>query len=330
MRSKIRHGGNLTWTQTISTSQIDSASAVAVGPAGTVVVVGTTRGTLPGQTSAGFADAYVRKYDALGNELWTRQFGVNGNDSANAVAVDAAGNIAVTGVVDGAFPGATAGGGDDLYVRKYDSVGNVLWTRQFSSTFVADEAGNAVAFDTAGNVFVAGATEHNLGGTNLGGIDAFIIKLDAAGTRLWSKNRGGGNEDVFYGLAVDGSGSAYAAGSIDRAGIYADALFEKHLGTNATAWSRQFDDLPISGTSVVAFSVAIDAPGNALVVGTANSYFFLRKYSPSGVQLTQASYSQSSVATGVTVDSLGRIVVCGRLLDTSFTPRGFVGWITSE
>lgn len=327
---KYDTAGNLTWTQTISTSDIDSASAVAVGPAGSVVVVGTTRGTLPGQMNAGFADAWVRKFDALGNELWTRQFGVYGNDSANAVAVDAAGNIVVTGVVDGAFPGFTAGGGDDLYVRKYDSAGNVVWTRQYSSTFVADEAGNAIAFDPAGNVYVAGATQNNLGGPPLGGIDAFIMKLDSAGTRLWTRNRGGPYDDVFYGLAIDQSGNAYTAGVIDRSGNYADALLEKHLGTNATDWSRQFDNVPISGTAVAAFSVAVDALGNALVVGTGNSYFFLRKYSPAGVQLTQASYSESSVATGVTVDSLGRIVICGRLIDISFTPRGFVGWITYE
>lgn len=327
---KYDTAGNLTWTQTISTPDIDSASAVAVGPAGSVVVVGTTRGTLPGQMNAGFTDAWVRKFDALGNELWTRQFGVYGNDSANAVAVDAAGNIVVTGVVDGAFPGFTAGGGDDLYVRKYDSAGNVVWTRQYSSTFVADEAGNAIAFDPAGNVYVAGATQNNLGGPPLGGIDAFIMKLDSAGTRLWTRNAGGPYDDVFYGLAIDQSGNAYTAGVIDRSGNFADALLEKHLGTNATDWSRQFDNVPISGTAVAAFSVAVDALGNALVVGTGNSYFFLRKYSPAGVQLTQASYSESSVATGVTVDSLGRIVICGRLIDISFTPRGFVGWITYE
>ena len=42
---------------------------------GNVYVAGVTYGTLPGQTNSGNYDAFVRKYDADGNELWTRQFG---------------------------------------------------------------------------------------------------------------------------------------------------------------------------------------------------------------------------------------------------------------
>ena len=65
--------------------------------------------------------------------LWTRQFGSPAQDEVYGIAVDAAG-IYVAGVTPGTMPGLlpgqTTAGGTDIYVRKYDHAGNVLWTRQ--------------------------------------------------------------------------------------------------------------------------------------------------------------------------------------------------------
>jgi hypothetical protein len=47
-------------------------TASATDAAGNVYVIGNTNGALPGQTNLGSGDAYVRKYDAAGTELWTR------------------------------------------------------------------------------------------------------------------------------------------------------------------------------------------------------------------------------------------------------------------
>src|SRR5206468_278053 len=88
---------------------------------GNVYVVGDIPfAALPGQTSAGDADAYVRKYDASGTELWTRQFGTADDDLANGIAVDGSG-VYVTGYTTGALPGQTNAGLDDAYVRKNDA-----------------------------------------------------------------------------------------------------------------------------------------------------------------------------------------------------------------
>src|SRR3972149_9981058 len=62
------------------TSAGDVGQDVAVDAAGNAYVVGNTGGTLPGQTSAGGQDAYVRKYDPAGNEGWTRQFGTSADE----------------------------------------------------------------------------------------------------------------------------------------------------------------------------------------------------------------------------------------------------------
>ncbi|HUZ02182.1 MAG TPA: SBBP repeat-containing protein, partial [Thermomicrobiaceae bacterium] len=64
-----------------------SASAIAEDAGGSVYVAGTTWGALPGQTTAGGSDAFVRAHDAHGNVRWSRQFGTSGHDGAAGVAV---------------------------------------------------------------------------------------------------------------------------------------------------------------------------------------------------------------------------------------------------
>jgi hypothetical protein len=59
----------------------------------------------------------VRKYDADGNELWTRQFGTAGVDSASGVAADASG-LYVAALTSGTFPDQTSAGGTDAFVAK--------------------------------------------------------------------------------------------------------------------------------------------------------------------------------------------------------------------
>jgi outer membrane protein assembly factor BamB len=81
--------------------------AMAAGPTG-IYVTGTALygHSLSGQISAGGDDAFVRKYNPDGQELWTRQFGSQGRDSAATVAVDDAGGVYVVGTTSGYLPGA--------------------------------------------------------------------------------------------------------------------------------------------------------------------------------------------------------------------------------
>ncbi len=89
------------------TSHRDEAKSVSVDAAGAAYVAGSVGPdlALPGQTSAGESDAFVRKYDSAGTELWTRQFGSSGWDVAGSVSVGADGAIYVAGNVSEALPG---------------------------------------------------------------------------------------------------------------------------------------------------------------------------------------------------------------------------------
>src|SRR5207249_303356 len=79
---KFDAAGNLLWARQFGTVfDLDDATGVAVDGSG-VYVVGFIFGALPGQSNTGSRDAFVRKYDVDGNELWTRQFGSSSSDEA--------------------------------------------------------------------------------------------------------------------------------------------------------------------------------------------------------------------------------------------------------
>ena len=211
--------GNEQWTRQFGTKVFDSAVGVAVNSAGYLYVAGRTASALPGQTNLGDSDAYVRKYDSNGNEQWTRQFGSQGAEFAQRVAVDSVGNLYVSGQTTGVLPGQTASlpkstgfsTDNDAYVRKYDPNGNELWTRQFGTPSL--DFSSDVAVDGAGNLFVAGGTEGSLPGNNsLGDFDAYVRKYDSKGNELWTRQFGSQRADFTEAVGADGTGNLYVVG----------------------------------------------------------------------------------------------------------------------
>ncbi len=205
--------GNLLWTREFGSPNFDTALGVTIDASG-LYVVGRTEGTLPGEVSAGTVDAFIRKYDFLGNVTWSHQFGTEGFDAADGVAADASG-IYVTGETGGTFPGEVTAGGGDGYVRKYDGSGNVLWTHEFGTD--ANDGAFAIAVDLSG-VYVAGLAAGTFPGQTKSGApgsaNAFLQKYDTSGQLLWTRQFGASRDAVAYGIAVGGSG-VYVTGQAD-------------------------------------------------------------------------------------------------------------------
>ena len=145
---KYDSGGNILWSRELGTSSSDTSSGVAIDGLGSVYIVGTTQGDLGGP-NAGPDDVFVGKYDASGDHIWTRQLGKNGLDQGYGVSADKLGNVYIAGATSGNLAGTT-GGDFDAFVSKYDTAGNLLWSRQVSMS----ESGNAVSYDGLGNVYV--------------------------------------------------------------------------------------------------------------------------------------------------------------------------------
>ncbi|MGD9730501.1 MAG: SBBP repeat-containing protein, partial [Nitrospiraceae bacterium] len=235
-------GTALLYSTYIGGSGDEGGVAIAVDQAGNAYVTGTTNtpaSGFPGTAGSsiqstyggGFSAAFVTKLNAAGTALVYSTYlgGING-DSGYGIAVDAAGNAYVTGQTYGPFPGTagsliqnTIGGASDAFVTKINAAGTAL----VYSTYLGGsgkEQGNGIAVDLAGNAYVTGTTDTPGSGfpgtlrsliqsTNAGGGDAFITKLNAAGTALvYSTYLGGSGEDHGNGIAVDQMGNVYVTG----------------------------------------------------------------------------------------------------------------------
>ena len=310
----------------------DFASGVAIDEAGNVYVVGDIQqGALPGQTSLGDADAYLRKYDGQGKEVWTRQFGTQSQDGATGVTADGAGNLYVVGFTRGAIDGQTGlvSVDYDAYLRRYDCDGNELWTRQFGTPRVlVEDFTSDVAVDGAGNVYVVGFTSGPLPGqANMGEDDVHLRKYDSDGNELWARQSDSEVLDMANGVALDGAGNVYVVGDTQLGGIpgrsgvgEGDAYLRKHDGNGNELWTRQFGSQ--SGPS--ASSVAVDGEGNVYVVGSASgalpgqthlgsSDAYVRKYDGDGNELWTRQFGSrgGDKAGGVLVDGAGNLYVLG-------------------
>ncbi len=243
---------------------------VAASKGNVHAIAGSTDGTLPGQSNAGSQDAFIRRYDDGGNVVWTRQFGTSGDEFVSGLGVDSAGNVVVVGHTTGAFAGFTSLGSTDVFVRKYDPVGDVVWTRQFGTS--AQDTGGKVALDSADNIALIGSTRGSLAGFMLSGSsDAFLKRFAADGTELVSAQFGSTADDSGQGIAIDGNGALYVCGHAS-ASLFGrpplgsgDAYVVKFDQSAAMQWTAQFGTANFESCT----DLAVDPAGNsyAVVVG---------------------------------------------------------------
>ena len=113
---KDDRAGTQSWLEQFGTVADDAIYSLSSSDSA-VYAGGRTCDTIPGQTGSGGCDAFVRKYDRDGAEVWTIQFGSSRDDVASAVTV-AAGGVIAAGLANGAL--SDSGGADvpDLYVRQ--------------------------------------------------------------------------------------------------------------------------------------------------------------------------------------------------------------------
>jgi Beta-propeller repeat len=153
----------------------------------------------------------ISKHNNSGNILWskiTHPYGFcgfsNSMPSVNDIANDANGNIYITGTINNVNCGMQVH--QDAYIRKYDTDGTVMWTKQFGTNTI--DVANSLSIDASGNLYIAG---HTLGSmqsnvANKGEYDAFVRKYDANGNELQTRQFGTPKIDTVYNLTTDTNG----------------------------------------------------------------------------------------------------------------------------
>ncbi|MGZ3862875.1 MAG: T9SS type B sorting domain-containing protein [Bacteroidia bacterium] len=229
---------NWSWAKGIHTSNAEFISDVAVDPSsGNIVAVGTYTGSLnayyPGTTLIG--GGLVAKYDPSGNVIWSFSIGDNADDGCNAVAIDASGNIYVTGYFQSAaefkgnslfsyFVNANNPIGKEMFVAKYNSAGQIQWVRQGGGS--QDDEGYSVAVNTT-RLFVTGYFTNSANfsgipsGSNQSNQNAFFVSYDLSGNPLWEADAGDGVATYGRGITADAN-NVYIIGDFKGAslGIY--------------------------------------------------------------------------------------------------------------
>jgi uncharacterized protein (AIM24 family) len=244
-------------------------------------------------------NTFLAKFSPTGVHLWSESFVSYATAYATGVAVDANGNVLMTGyfLSDINLGGGTLStrGGSDAFVAKFSSTGTHVWSKSFGGT-TADQALDIVA-DSSGNAVVLGffSSSTDFGGgalTTAGGWDTFLVKYSATGAYLWAKSfNAPGSYDMPRSIGVDGNGNVvitgYFTSTIDLGGGVLSAVVSgvhstfvaKYSSSGAHVWSERF-----GGTSGLdSMGIAMDRTGNVLVTGS-----FAGTASFSGESLTSA------------------------------------------
>ena len=187
--AKLDNLGNPIFAIGAGDATLQRANAVAIDGSGNVLVTGEYNGTMDlggGMvTSGGVEDAFVAKYSPSGFHMWSKAMGGMSAQRGKDVAVDAFGNVLVTGqfwaTTDFGKGMLQSNGEHDVFVAKYNPAGTAAWTLKFGGG--STEAGESVAADSSASVWLAGSyrSPTNFGNAmltpNAGLEDVFLVKM---------------------------------------------------------------------------------------------------------------------------------------------------------
>jgi hypothetical protein len=294
--------GEVQWLWDTGGQASDAATAVAAaGDGGWLVSASFGQKVKFGDVeyaSKGMEDAALFKLSAEGVVQWVTHLGGEYTDEITHLDVDLAGNIYALGHFKGSLElgGTTlkSAGDDDLFVAKFDSVGNHVWSTRVGNAF--QERGGGLAVDQAGHVVIAGSFDKDLDflGTPVlskGESDAFVARLAPDGKLLWVKTYGGERADAAYGVDTDAAGNVVVAGGFEtridlggggvfKTAGYMDGFYLKLDAKGAHVWSRRWG----AKDQDVAIGVAALPDGSVFVSGAYRYTLDLVGAGPTAVQ----------------------------------------------
>ena len=298
---------------------------------------------------------------------YSTYLGGSGGDTGAAVSVDSSGNMYLVGTTSSLDFPTTAGvvkpalaGATDVFVTKLGPAGSPVFSTYLGGT--GSDSGAGVAVDSAGNVYITGTTSSTNFPTTpgveqtalKGSSDAFVAKLNSAGTSLvYSTYLGGSGSETGNGIAVDSSGSAYITGATSSAdfpmiggsfqtvpgGGSSDAFITK-LSPDAT--SLVYSSFLGGGGSESGASVAVDASGEAIVTGSTSSTnfptlaplqatlaggtdAFVTKVSANGTAMVFSTYlggTGTDQGSALALDGAGNVYLTGSTSSNNFPTVG--------
>jgi hypothetical protein len=260
--------------------------------------------------------------------------------SALATATGPDGSVYVLSNIDDSVEGQAIAGQSDVALTKYDSSGNLIYTRTLGASTAAQ--GLSLAVSSTGQVAIAGSVTGSLTGTDVGELqstvngvnetsnsssgtpDSFVTLFDSTGNELWTQSAGGTQSNQANAVAFGANGQVFVAGKtqspmqgggVEQGGW--DDYLQGFSSTGALEFTQQF------GTTGTDSATSIAVNGNAVYVGSVdNGDAVVRSFdttNPKAVTQT-ASQDLGSLGGGSLVGiglNNGQLVVAGSARNTS-------------
>ncbi|UOQ54523.1 hypothetical protein [Hymenobacter cellulosivorans] len=304
------------------------------------------------------SDLYVAKLSSGGQWLWAYQASGPGSKDASRIALDASGNVYLTGNfgTSATFGSTTlTSTSNEVFVAKISAAGQWQWAVKGGSE--KQNTTNGLQTDASGNVYVTGsfrgvtATFGSFSLTNSSAVagsglpDLFVAKLSAAGQWQWVTKAGGYNSDYTVGLGLDAGGNVYVAGLteyglVSFGSISVNVPYESRVFVAKLNPTGQWQWVTLAGGTAQDHPSAllVDAAGNTYLTGNFTSPrltlgslsldkpgqqagTFVAKMNSSGQWqwAAQNSGTENVSSNGLTLDAAGNVFVTGHYIYGSTT-----------
>lgn len=299
-----------------------------------------TGGTSYVDAGSGDTDIVIFKTDANGNRVWSRTWAGEGlyKDGLRDMAVDAAGNVYLTGYTYSLPEGTSQLRSYNYVTLKYNTNGELIWTKTYGPNAGYDDFPRVLQIDAAGNTYVAGYSW---------GVGTYAnyatVKYDANGNQVWAKRYAGGAGEMLNDMEVDAAGNVYITGYSNNiiVGGDEDIVTIKYNAAGDQQWFNRYRTTNPSMTDE-GYELELDSAGNVLVLGESydfisDSSIFIQKINgQTGTTtwvrpITGISQGFGVYPSGFEFDGQGDIVLTGMLSDPqSYDADSFVAKLTPE
>jgi uncharacterized delta-60 repeat protein len=328
--------GNVTeaWVKRIDGSAhgSDHGHDVKTDAAGNVYVTGWI------ENSTANPDSYTLKYSPDGDLLWAKTYAgsATGVDYGYALAVDQSGNAYVAGFGNGDNPTF------DIFVLKYDSDGNSVWTQRWTSPITNYSAyAYSIAVDNQGNVFTTGFESDGLTDGEF-----ITLKFNSSGVLQWATPYNGSTSSIDYAnhIVVDSDGNSYITGWSGGVNNLHDMTTIKYDPDGNELWVKRYNGS--ADDNDYSYWLALDGSGNVYVAGQSvetgsDNDITTIKYGANGDEIWVRHYDGPAhgydAGQGIAVDSDGNAYVTGNhtlatgleCVTLKYSPAGDLLWTTS-
>jgi hypothetical protein len=358
--AKLDPKGHFLWTRMGGGSLTDIGYSIATDAEGSCYVTGdyqSTDAAFSGTklTNRGDYDIFVAKYDRDGKLMWIQTAGGKGKDYGHGIAVDAKGDVIVTGAVvgDSEFSEVKIPNepGSHIFCAKYHPDGKLVWVKV--ATGKAGGAGQAVVVDGKGAIYIGGLSYN---GGQFGDkpiamqkyTSSLVAKLSPEGEVLWIAQNAGEPSCLFHEIACDKEGRVWASGMFkgkttagnetftSASDKDSDALLCHYDTDGKLLWSRAGQGPAVGQIPVVHYGlgVATDGKGNSFLTGEFTEPFklggeelhsrgstdvFVAKFDESGALrwITQGGGDKGDSAYTMACDPQGNLYLAGAFAGTA-------------